>query len=259
MGGLAGLAGRLPKVNTLTPADHRHLLRVESARLSEIGPEHLNLEVPHLEGWTVASVVGHTGWVFRYAALSLTSDPDDRPTRSSVPEPPPGDEVIDWFAEGREQILDVADGTDLDALRPTFTGPQPGSWWLRRLGHEVAVHRWDAESAITSPEPIEGRQAKDGIDEVLEVFAPQRMQFATLAGSGETIHLHATDIDDGEWMMTLEPETVSWTHAHGKGDVAARGPVSDLMLLLWSRIPASRLEVFGDASLIDRWQDAATF
>lgn len=246
-------------MSSLSPSDHRHLLRVEAARLAAIGPEHLDLEIPHLEGWTVASVIGHTGWVFRYASLSLQSDPDDPPSRSSVPEPPPGADVIDWFGEGAEAIQSTVDQADLDVVRPTFTGPQPGSWWLRRLGHEVAVHRWDAESAIGTPEPIEGRQAKDGIDEVLEVFAPQRMQFATLAGQGETVHLHATDIDHGEWLMTYEPENIAWTHAHAKGDVAARGPVSDLLLLLWSRIPAGRLEIFGDASLIDRWQDAATF
>lgn len=243
----------------MSPSDYRHLLRVEAARLSEIGPDHLDLEIPHLEGWTVASVIGHTGWLFRFASLALQSTPDDAPSRSSVPEPPPGDEVIAWFADGAAEIQDTLETTDLEAIRPTWTGPQSGAWWLRRLSHEIAVHRWDAESAIGSPEPIEGRQARDGIDEVLEVFAPQRLEFATLAGAGETVHLHATDIDDGEWLLTYGAEAITWSHAHAKGDVAARGPVSDLLLLLWSRIPAGRLEIFGDASLIDRWQDAATF
>jgi hypothetical protein len=29
--------------------------------------------------------------------------------------------------------------------------------------------------------------------------------------------------------------------------------------LLWSRLPPSRLDTFGDASLLDRWQHAAKF
>jgi hypothetical protein len=41
--------------------------------------------------------------------------------------------------------------------------------------------------------------------------------------------------------------------------VAARGSTSDLLLLMWSRIPAGRLEVFGDADLLYRWQAAAAF
>lgn len=246
-------------MTNLTSSDYKHLLRVEAARLSQVEPAHLELELPHIEGWTVRSVVGHTGWVFRFAKLSLQADPENPPSRSSVSEPPPGDDVLEWFSAGSQELQAELDSTDLDAIRPTFTGPQPASWWLRRLSHEVSIHRWDAESAFGSPDPIDARQARDGIDEVLEVFAPKRMQFPSLAGQGETVHLHATDIDDGEWLMTYGPDSIEWNHSHAKGDVAARGPVSDLLLLLWSRIPASRLEIFGDAKLLDRWQQAATF
>lgn len=246
-------------MTNLTPSDYQYLLRVEAARLSEIGVDHLELDLPHIDGWTVRSVIGHTGWIFRFAQLSLQADPKNPPSRSSVPEPPPGDEVIDWFTAGATDLQAALASTDLGALRPTFTGPQPAAWWLRRLSHEISVHRWDAESAFASPEPIDARQAVDGIDEVLEVFTPKRMQFATLAGKGETVHLHGTDVDDGEWFMTYGADAVEWNHSHAKGDVAARGTVSDLLLLLWSRIPASRLEIFGDSSLLDRWQDAATF
>lgn len=246
-------------MTTLTSADYQHLLRVEAARLSQVEPSHLDLELPHIEGWTVRSVVGHTGWVFRFAKLALAADPENPPSRSSVPEPPPGDEVMEWFAEGSQELQLALESVDLESMRPTFTGPQPATWWMRRLSHEVSIHRWDAESAFGSPDPIDARQAKDGVDELLQVFTPQRMQFATLGGAGETVHLHATDIDDGEWFMTYGPDAVEWNHSHAKGDVAARGPVSDLLLLLWSRLPPSRLEVFGDASLLDRWQRAAAF
>jgi predicted lipid carrier protein YhbT len=100
--------------------------------------------------------------------------------------------------------------------------------------------------------------ARDGVDEVFEVFAPLRLDLDRLGGTGETMHLHATDLD-GEWMCTLHPDAVTWAHGHARGDVAARGPVSDLLLLLWGRIPPSRLEVFGDATILDRWQRAAAF
>lgn len=243
----------------LTPSDYRHLYKVESAHLSQTSVDDLALEVPHLEGWTVQSVIGHTGWVLRFAELALQADPDNPPSRASVPEPPHGPEVVEWMAAGSAALATTFDRVDLAAPRPTWTGPQPGLWWLRRISHEVSIHRWDAESAVTSPTPIDARQAVDGIDEVLEVFAPNRMQFATLAGSGQSVHLHATDIDDGEWVICYEADRIHWEHAHRKGDVAARGSASDLLLLLWGRLPPSRVEVYGDASLLERWQAASAF
>jgi hypothetical protein len=85
------------------------------------------------------------------------------------------------------------------------------------------------------------------------------MQFETLAGTGQTIHLHATDIEAGEWLLDLQPDQVRWERSHAKGDVAARASASDLLLLLWSRIPPAAVETFGDAGLLSRWQQAATF
>jgi hypothetical protein len=178
-----------------------------------------------------------------------------------VGEPPVGPAVIEWISEALDELEAALASADLEAVRPTWTGPQPASWWLRRISHELAVHRWDAyaPAADPHPEPIDAAQALDGIDEVFEVFVPNRMQFDQLGGTGQTIHLHATDIDDGEWMLELGPESVNWSYGHDKGDVAARGSSSDLLLLLWSRIPASEVEIFGDIELFDQWQAAATF
>lgn len=239
--------------------DLPHLLRTEGARLGEVPVDRLELAVPHLEGWRVRDVIGHLGWIAGFAMRSLEAAPDAAPGRADVPEPPPGPEVLDWFHEAFAALLIVLDTTDLDALRPTWTGPQPAGWWLRRVANETAIHRWDAESAWSSPTPIEARQARDAVDEVLEVFAPNRVQFDILDAAGATLHLHATDIDDGEWLIEVGSDGLTWREGHAKGDVAARGPVSDLLLMLWGRIPPSRLEVFGDARLLDRWQTAATF
>ncbi|MEM9131440.1 MAG: maleylpyruvate isomerase family mycothiol-dependent enzyme [Actinomycetota bacterium] len=239
---------------------HRQLIATESARLSAISADDLNRQVDHLEGWTVHSLVGHTAWVCRFAARCLTADPSSPPARSSVGDPPAGAAVLDWYAEGVEELSAALDGADVGRERPTWTGPQPAAWWFRRLSHELAIHRWDAFTAAgREVHAVDAEQALDGIDEVLDVFTPRRMQFDTLAGDGETIHLHTTDVDDGEWMLTLRPEAVEWEPGHAKGDVAARGAASDLLLLLWSRIGPERVEVFGDESLLHRWQSAAAF
>jgi uncharacterized protein (TIGR03083 family) len=238
--------------------DHRHLLEVESGTLGQVEPDDLGVHIPHIDGWTLQKLVGHAAWVMRYATAALDARPEAPPRRSSVPEPPVGPDVLGWYADGRDRLLSGLDTADPDRPVPTFTGPQPARWWVRRLSHELAMHRWDAEAALGSPQPVDQALARDGIDEVFEVFAPIRLDLERLGGSGQTLHLHATDTD-GEWLCTLGPDEITWTHGHAKGDVAARGPVSDLLLLLWGRIPPSRLEVFGDTELLQRWQRAAAF
>ncbi len=82
---------------------------------------------------------------------------------------------------------------------------------------------------------------------------------ADLTGVDGTIHLHATDGDGtGEWFIATA-EGLSWSRSHEKADVAVRGTTSDLLLLLWGRVPPDHLEVLGDASVLDRWHAATRF
>ena len=45
------------------------------------------------------------------------------------------------------------------------------------------------------------------------------------------------------------------TREHAKGDVALRAPASQLMLFLYGRAGTDGAEVFGDAGILDRWQE----
>lgn len=245
--------------HTLAAADHSHLINVELARLASVKPEHLAASLPHIEGWTVHSVIGHTGWICRYVDLALAADPDSPPARASVPEPPAGADVFAWFNEARSIIGARIDAADPDSMHPSWAGPWSAAQWIRRLANEASMHRWDAFAAVASPEPIDARLAADGVEEVLDLFAPHRLLFDELDAAGMTMHLHATDLDHGEWTVSFTEDGLTWERTHAKGDVAARGPISDLLLMLWSRIPPSRLQLFGDATVLDRWQAAAKF
>jgi hypothetical protein len=69
-----------------------------------------------------------------------------------------------------------------------------------------------------------------------------------------TLHLHATDVE-GEWLVRLGEDGVTFTLGHAKGDVALRGTAEDLLLWCWNRVPVDeRFEVFGDASLLEAWR-----
>ena len=126
-------------------------------------------------------------------------------------------------------------------------------FWARRQANETAVHRWDAQRAAGAVEPVEHTLAVDGIDEFFGLIPFWRRE-SNVRGVGETIHLHCTD-GAGEWLVRLAADAVIVTREHAKGDVAARGSASDLLLFLYGRVGPSALEVFGDASLLDRWQE----
>ena len=242
-----------------TSLPYNDLTIVERDRLAEIGADALGLSIPHVEGWTVEALIGHTGWVARFVTAALTAPVDSPPRRSEIPEPPAGADVLGWFADGAATLLDTLASTPDDKMCISFAGPQPATWWQRRMAHEFAMHRWDGQAAIGPADDIDVDLARDGIDEVFEIFVPTRFQFDEATDLvGKTIHLHATDAE-GEWMIECHPDRMDVQRGHAKGDVAARGSMSDLLLLLWSRIPASRVEVFGDASLLTSFQTAATF
>ena len=102
-------------------------------------------------------------------------------------------------------MLAAFDGADLETTVNTWAGERPRRWWLRRLLHETAVHRWDVETAGAGPDqatPIDPEVAVDGIDELFDNFLPFVAE--GLAGTGQTMHLHSNDAP-GEWQLTFTP------------------------------------------------------
>jgi len=120
----------------------------------------------------------------------------------------------------------------------------------RRMAQETAVHRWDAQNAIGDPSDIDGDLAVDGIDELLFVWLPSEAPLKEPPGS--SVHVHTTDAD-GEWLAVLDEEPVI-TREHAKGDVALRGPSSEVLLYLWGRVDPSSLEIHGDPATLDHFR-----
>ena len=227
--------------------------RAGGAALADAARRGIDDPVPSCPDWSVRDLVGHVGTVHAWVLACLASAPDERP-RFGKTGGPPAEGLIDWYVAVHRELGDAMETPDLDHIVPSWAGPVPVRWWLRRQAHEVAVHRWDGELAHGVPAPIDAPLAVDGIDEFLDVFVPRLG--AKLAGSGETMHLHATDID-GEWLVKRAADGSQTTRGHAKGDVALRGTASDLLLLLWGRRSADDLETFGDTSVFASWQENA--
>jgi len=165
---------------------------------------------------------------------------------------PPG--VVEWFTQCAADLEVTL--REAEPAEPTWTWWPPDQtvgFWMRRMAQETAVHRWDVQQAFGREQPIDAELARDGIDEALGIYQPQWCHpKATLQGTGESYHFHRTD-GEGEWLVRFENGDMKVSHEHAKADVAIRGSASDLVLFLWHRIPAARLEVLGDASLVDRY------
>jgi uncharacterized protein (TIGR03083 family) len=226
-------------------------LRRDGAGLLAAADLGLDAEVPSCPGWRVERLVGHVGRVYR----TMTGWVRTGAAPGDVPRPPAGPAVRDWTASALEALVAALSSDTRTGLVPTWAGDQPALFWPRRMAIETTIHRWDAEAAHGVAQPIDAELAVDGVDELIDVLLPVRAGADALTGNGETLHLHATDLD-GEWLVTLTSGHPTVERTHAKGDVAVRGPASDLLLLLWNRTdPAARgrLQVFGDAALLDRW------
>ena len=67
----------------------------------------------------------------------------------------------------RERLIQAGREAGSDPVW-TFTGSRPASFWARRMAHETAVHRADAEITVGRQPEIDADIAVDGIDEWLE-------------------------------------------------------------------------------------------
>lgn len=235
-------------------ARHLTLLQADAARIAEVAATGSTAPVPGCPDWDVPALVRHVGRIHRWVTMILTTRPDERPKLPKVDDAPAsGDELAAWSRAESGALVDALRATAADDLVWNWAAnaARPATFWFRRMAQETAVHRWDAEAALGEPRPIDPELAVDGIDELFDIWFVDRVA-GVRTGSGETVHLHATDAE-GEWLVRLGEDGTTVTREHAKGDVAARGAASDLLLLLWNRTDPSTVDVFGDVELLQRF------
>ena len=240
----------------MRPIDYLEALRADGAALAAAAGRGLDAPVPACEDWTVADLVLHTGMVHRHK-LEIVRGRLAEPPRPWPPAAPDRAELLGWYEQGLQELLTVLEEADPETRVWTFHRPdQTVAFWCRRMAHETAVHRVDAESAHGDARPVPAGLAADGVGELLDVFLVPHLEGEPVGGRGESLHLHATDTE-GEWLVRLLPAGVQVERGHAKGDAAARGTASDLLLFLWGRAPADRLESFGDPAVLPRVRELA--
>jgi uncharacterized protein (TIGR03083 family) len=190
----------------------------------------LEAPVPGCPGWSLEVLVTHLGQVQRFWTAAIRAGGAAPAERGEFSKPA---DLAGWYQASYSELVDVLRETGFD--QPCWT------WWgepatvgavARHQVQEAAVHRWDAESVSGASAPLEPEVAADGVAEYLTIMLGRDADNLPSA-----VALVATDTG-GSWRA-------------GPGEVGAtiRGTASDLVLLLYRRLPANTADIDGDRAL----------
>jgi uncharacterized protein (TIGR03083 family) len=221
-------------------------VRQDGRRLADAAGGSLSAEVPSCPGWTVRDLVSHVAEVYEHkiACTLLRQAPDPWP-----PQWPADRDPVEWFRDAHERLLEMFGRSEPTTPSATWWPPdQTVGFWARRMAHETAVHRVDAELAIGSPTPVDAELAVDGVDEILRIMlAGDWSDEPDDAATGQRVAISA---GARTWLVTLERGSVTVAEDGGAAAAALGGDPSDVLLWLWGRAPDERVTRSGDADAL---------
>ena len=250
-------------------AVERYYAEIEASTETLAGLVHgadLTRQVPTCPDWTLRQLATHVGRAHRWAAEIVGArSPEFIPFRQVPDGRIPDDPALHapWLRAGAARVIEAAREAGGDQVW-TFDGLRPASFWARRMAHETAVHRADAQITVGREPELEPGLAADAIDEWLGYMSGIGSSDSRVDAlpDGAVLHVHVTDEGvRGEWLVRREGSAVTVEPGHGKGDVAVRGPAGRLLLVLLRRVPPDdpQVEVLGDAALLTGWLAGTPF
>lgn len=194
-------------------AEHLAGIESEGRRLGLTARRDPERAVPQYPDWTLADLVSHTASIHGRTAMICRELPNER---ISAPRPPEGKDVIDWYEETLDEMLEALRDTDPTSQCWGF-GPEPNvGFWERRMVIETGIHRWDAYQAFGEEDRLTDLVARCGLDEFAAMWLPQLGEVQTLEGT-------ATDLGE------------TWIFGEGAPSASVEGTASDLYLRLVAR------------------------
>jgi len=232
------------------------LRREGAAFRAAIDPDRLSEPVPPCPEWTVRDLVGHLGSVYLRQRAHLIRGVTSKP-EAPWPTPPEGDAaLLTWWDEAYQQMVASLQEVEPDLPAWNWTVQPPKAiFWHRRMAHETAIHRWDAQVSVGLPEPLDTALAVDGVDEVLDSWLPAGRRKGPTDRTG-VVRLEASDAE-ARWAVRIRAngvtllDTDSWFSDEPDAQAAAIGTASDLDLVLYGRVPLTVLTLQGDAELVN--------
>jgi len=227
-----------------------HLARDGNTFADTCNAAGLHAPVAACPGWTVADLVWHLTEVHHFWR-TIVGEQRDTWEGYEQPPRPPDHELVECYRNGLEETVTILAAAHPEQANWTWSHQRDAGFVMRRMAHETAVHLWDACQAAGREHTIDGALASDGIDEFLDHFLGGDGGLADAVGG--SVHLHCTDVA-GEWTVRPAPDGgFTLTREHAKGDAAMRGAASDLLLVLWRRLPIGAIDLVGVTEVAQRF------
>jgi uncharacterized protein (TIGR03083 family) len=215
-----------------------------------------DVAVPSCPDWTVVDLARHVGeFTLFWAHVLCEGTGRPKTPAPAIPEAPGS--LGHWYRALAESLVGELRATAPETEIWTWVPDDKSARFAaRRCAHELAIHRYDAQLARGTPEPIEPALAADGIEECLFTMAALPEQGER--GGGERLQLLGTD-GDGQWHVTLSPDGVVVDRRQAPADLTVRGTLSDLELLVCGRPTIGEVEKEGQRSVLDAWRRAFAY
>ena len=243
----------------LTLDDHLTALRHSGKTLREsAATAGLEAKVPTCPSWTVSKLVSHQGMVHRWAAANLRRE-RDHDTEASLAAAAEAPDLLEWYSEGLDALLDTIAATADDAEAYVFLNDAPPArrFWARRQAHETTIHAVDGVAAALGRWPtaadvtIDPVLAADGIDEILTGFLT-RGKSRLSAPEPYTLVVRADDTGDA-WTLRVGDDAIATAVGDtGTADAVISGAAVEVYLGLWNR--TEELVATGRADLAAEWR-----
>lgn len=240
------------------------ILRQTDLLRSLLGGADPAVRVPTCPAWNLGQLARHVGGAHRWVETIVRTRATGPVSHHLV------DDVFDygdennedtatldaWLADGARQLTDALADAGPDTRVWTVVPDQPLVFWARRMLFETVVHRADAAWTVGRDYRLDPAVARDGLDEWMSFgTVPEAYDGndVPLLGAGRTLRLSATDDPGGDWFVDLTGDAPRQRHTDEKAAVTVRGPLTDLLLLVYGRPVEERTDVEGDRPLLDLW------
>lgn len=210
----------------------------DGAAFAEVVTGRLEVPVPSCPGWTLADLTWHVAEV-NYFWGNIVEHRHAEPHFVADPSRPDEANLLEWYRRELAHLERVLATADPDARHWTWSHQRDTAFVIRRMAHEMAIHLWDARNAVGERGPIPTALAADGIDEFLGHFAPDRSDGAPPVGGRVEF-------------ASSETAAVWRTEGIGDADAVVTGTASDILLVLWRRLPLDAVAIDGDAAVVAR-------
>ncbi|MFE9424667.1 maleylpyruvate isomerase family mycothiol-dependent enzyme [Kitasatospora sp. NPDC006697] len=219
----------------------------------------LDAQVPSCPDWTLLDLAEHIGVGRRRWAATVAAGPGATARAEPLGDttaPRELEALLAWLAESTELLLDALRAAEPD--RACFTGwgasqsPHTCAGVARRQLHEYAVHTYDAQLTAGAPEPLPTEVALDGVEEFLHTC-----NATTSPWPGEPTTLDYRAAEGRSWRLTLDGAGARAARLPAGGAAQAPGvcadaAASDLVLVMYGRLPLETLVIGGDRAVLDQ-------